>query len=78
MYSPQSVQSASPNPAMTTPTTPTSADRKWVMDQGQDDELLSEFKKLEIKGLLKPEPLLQVRSLSTFHSALARRASTAR
>jgi hypothetical protein len=47
----------SPNPAMSTPQT----ERKWVMDRGEDESLLSEFKKLELKGFLKPEPLLAVR-----------------
>jgi hypothetical protein len=41
--------------------TPASSERpKWVMERGEEIELLSEFKKLELKGLFKPEPLLQV------------------
>ena len=63
MYSPQAA--ASPNPAMTTPV---SSERRWVMDRGQEDDLLSDFKKLELKGALKPEPLLEV-SLQYNHAA---------
>lgn len=47
----------SPNPAITTPV------KRWVMDDDNvDDELVSEFKRIELRGRQAPEPLLVVSS----------------
>jgi len=42
------------------------SEKRWVMDRGEEEAIMSEFKKLELKGLLKPEPMLVVSLLLLF------------